>query len=193
MGKLANPDGPRVPRHGIADLVNRETAIQVNHCRNAIPARTTAPPPRTMPGKTGPNPNRDPSYKLHSTNQGLVPGLLCKACGENPPIKSNRCIAEEIDRLVKIDGWWTPGRENRLQDSGLRQSRAPSRPPPQGIRQARILEIGRAVLPVQAVAAAKFSHRPPGGCTRATRPMRLTSFPGSPTRLPSAVYSEGRA
>ena len=106
MGKLANPDGPRVPRHGIADLVNWETTIQVNHCRKPS-CENYGAPPRTMPGKTGPNPNRDPHYKLHSTNQGLVPALLCKACGENPPIKSNRCIAEEIDRLVKIDGWRT--------------------------------------------------------------------------------------
>ena len=106
MGKLANPDGPRVPRHGIADLINRETTIQGNHCRKPS-CENYGAPPRTMPGKTGPNPNRDPNYKLHSTNQGLVPALLCKACGENPPIKSNRCITEEVDRLVKVDGWRT--------------------------------------------------------------------------------------
>lgn len=60
-----------------------------------------------MPGKTGPSAERDPNYKLHSTNQGLVPALLCKACDESPPIKSNSCIAAEVDRLIEVDGWRT--------------------------------------------------------------------------------------
>ena len=60
-----------------------------------------------MPGRTGPTAERDPHYRLHSTNPGLVPALLCKACGESPPIKSNSGIAGEIARLIETDGLWT--------------------------------------------------------------------------------------
>ena len=106
MAKLSNPEGPRVPRHAVADLVNQEKTIQVNHCRN--PACTNyGVRPRTMPGRTGPSAERDPHYRLHSTNRGLVPALLCKSCGEIPPVKSNDGIAAEIARLIETDGWWT--------------------------------------------------------------------------------------
>ena len=106
MAKLSNPEGPRVPRHAVADIVNQEKTIQVNHCRN--PACTSyGVPPRTMPGRTGPSAERDPHYRLHSTNRGLVPALLCKSCGEIPPVKSNDGIAAEIARLIETDGWWT--------------------------------------------------------------------------------------
>ena len=106
MPKLSNPDGPRVPRHGIADLVNQTKAIQVNHCRNPG-CENYGALPRTMPGKTGPSQGRDPHYRLHSTNRGLVPALLCKSCNEHPPIKSNEGIVEEVGRLIDQDGLWT--------------------------------------------------------------------------------------
>lgn len=103
MPKLSNPEGPRVPRHASADLVNQTKTIQVNHCRNPGCGNYGAPP-RTMPGKTGPSANRDPHYRLHSTNDGLVPALLCKSCNEKPPMKNNVGIAEEIRRLTEADG-----------------------------------------------------------------------------------------
>ena len=87
-------------------LVNQEMTIQVNHCRNPS-CENYGIPPWTMPGKTGPHANRDAHYKLHSTNQGRVPSLRCKACKENPPIKSNTGIAQEIARLIEQDGLWT--------------------------------------------------------------------------------------
>ena len=106
MAKLSNPDGPRVPLHAVADIVNRQKTIQVNHCRN--PACTNyGTRPRTMPGRTGPSAERDPHYRLHSTHRGRVPALLCKSCGEIPPIKSNAGIAAEIARLIETDGLWT--------------------------------------------------------------------------------------
>ena len=107
MPRLSNPDGPRVPRHSVANLVNREITIQVNHCRNPI-CENYGASPRTMPGKTGPSAGRDPHYRLHSTNSGLVPALLCKSCNEHPPVKSNSGISEEIARLIEQDGLWTP-------------------------------------------------------------------------------------
>ena len=106
MAKLSNPEGPRVPRHAVADIVNQEKTIQVNHCRNPACANYGVRP-RTMPGRTGPSAERDPHYRLHSTNRGLVPALLCKSCGEIPPVKSNDGIAAEIARLIETDGWWT--------------------------------------------------------------------------------------
>ena len=106
MPKPSNPDDPRVPRHGIADLVNQPSTIQVNHCRNPG-CENYGAPPRTMPGKKGRSPNRDPHYRVGTTAQGRVPSLHCKACEESLSIKSNRGIAEEIERLVQTDGLWT--------------------------------------------------------------------------------------
>ena len=91
---------PRVPvdvSHPITDTVGR---IQVNHCRMpdcdnyGVAARTT-------PVKPGPSTDNDPHYKVASTNKGRVSALVCKCCGEKPPIKSNQGIAEELARISK--------------------------------------------------------------------------------------------
>ena len=94
---------PRVPRHAVVDLLNQDKTIQVNHCRNPACGNYGARP-RTMPGKRGPSRERDPAYKIHSTKKGQVPSLRCVECKENPPIKSNASIAEEITRLIGVDG-----------------------------------------------------------------------------------------
>ena len=94
---------PRVPRHATADLRGNEFTVQVNHCRNPACANFGVRP-RTMPGKRGPSLERDPAYKLHSTKKGQVPSLRCNECKENPPIKSNAAIAEEVARMVETDG-----------------------------------------------------------------------------------------
>ena len=94
---------PRVPRHAVADLLSQQKTIQINHCRN--PACTNyGAAPRTVPGKRGPSRERDPAYKLHSTKKGQVPSLRCNECKQNPPIKSNAAITEEIERLIRVDG-----------------------------------------------------------------------------------------
>ena len=108
MPKLSNPEGPRVPRHAAADLIGEQRTIQVNHCRNPE-CDNYGVAPRTMPGKTGPGAGRDPHYRLHSTNRGQVPALLCKACNQKPPVKSNNAVAEEIDRLIGLSSWRTLG------------------------------------------------------------------------------------
>ena len=91
---------PRVPvdvSHPITDTAGR---IQVNHCRMpdcdnyGVAARTT-------PVKPGPSTDNDPHYKVASTNKGRVSALVCKCCGEKPPIKSNQGIAEELARISK--------------------------------------------------------------------------------------------
>ena len=89
---------PRVPP-GVANPLDPATDIQINHCRMpdcdnyGIPARTT-------PVKTGPSPDRDMHYKVATTNKGRVSALVCKCCGEKPPIKSNQGIVEELARII---------------------------------------------------------------------------------------------
>ena len=61
-------------------------------------------PARHQKSKPGPSAGRDPAYRVHSTKQGQVPTILCKACNENPPIKSNASIVAEINRLKDFGG-----------------------------------------------------------------------------------------
>ena len=94
---------PRVPLPATVDLVGEARTIQVNHCR--MPAcENFGVPARHEPQKPGPSPDRDPAYKLHSTNKGQIPSLRCKACGDNPPVKSNASVGDEIRRLVDSGG-----------------------------------------------------------------------------------------
>ena len=58
--------------------------------------------------KPGPSPDRDPAYKIHSTSKGQIPSLRCKACLDNPPVKSNASVVSEIGRLAEVSGLWTP-------------------------------------------------------------------------------------
>ena len=46
------------------------------------------------------------AYRVHTTHSGTVPTILCKACKDNPPIKSNASIISEIRRLVTCTGLW---------------------------------------------------------------------------------------
>ena len=95
-------DKPRVPPEAPVTIVRTDMTIQVNHCRNPR-CRNYGVPARTEPQKPGPNPDRDRNYKLKSTNKGLVPAIGCHACGESPPLRSNRAIAAELDRLILED------------------------------------------------------------------------------------------
>ena len=61
-------------------------------------------PARHQHGKRGPSPDRDMYYKVHSTLKGTVPSVRCKSCKDNPPMKSNACIAAELERLVDLSG-----------------------------------------------------------------------------------------
>ena len=91
---------PRVPvdvSHPITDTVGR---IQVNHCRMPD-CDNYGVAARTIPVKPGPSTDNDPHYKVASTNKGRVSALVCKCCGEKPPIKSNQGIAEELARISK--------------------------------------------------------------------------------------------
>ena len=89
---------PRVPISEPNPISESGTVIQVNHCRMPD-CDNYGVPVRTTPVKTGPSDDRDPHYKVASTNKGRVSALVCKSCNEKPPIKSNQGITEELARL----------------------------------------------------------------------------------------------
>ena len=94
---------PRVPLPATADIVGREVIIQVNHCR-APNCENYGIPARHQHGKKGPSPDRDMTYTIQKTGESKVPSIRCKACQDNPPIKSNTSIVQEIERLVDANG-----------------------------------------------------------------------------------------
>ena len=98
-----NGQRPRVPESVDLALLGFRQTVQVNHCRQPSCANFGVPA-RTEPGKTGPSPDRDMNYKVHSTHKGQVPSIKCKSCGENPPMKSNAAVAEEARRLADVSG-----------------------------------------------------------------------------------------
>ena len=44
------------------------------------------------------------NYKVHATAKDQIPSIKCKACGQNPPMKSNAGVAEEVRRLLEVGG-----------------------------------------------------------------------------------------
>ena len=97
---------PRVPLPAIIKLPGETRAIQVNHCKMPD-CSNFGIPARTKHGKRGPSADRDLHYKVHSTKRGQIPSVRCKECKDNPPIKSNDSIRQEVDRLMGEDGIWT--------------------------------------------------------------------------------------
>ena len=96
---------PRVPLPAVIELPGATRTVQVNHCK--MPACPNyGVPARTEHGKPGPSADRDMHYKLHSTSKGQIPAVRCKECLDNPPVKSNAAIAEEVSRLADESGVW---------------------------------------------------------------------------------------
>ena len=97
---------PRVPLPATLDLPGAQRTIQANHCK--MPACSNfGVPARSERSKPGPSTDRDMHYKVHSTSKGTIPSIRCKACLDNPPIKSNTGIAREVDRLAQSSGIWS--------------------------------------------------------------------------------------
>ena len=97
---------PRVPHPADLDLPGSRRTIEVNHCKMPD-CSNFGVPARTEHGKPGPSADRDPNYKLHSTKGGQIPSIRCKACLDNPPVRSNASIAKEVERLAAENGIWT--------------------------------------------------------------------------------------
>lgn len=58
-------------------------------------------PAKEKPIKPGPSPDRDFHYKVTNTAKGRIPAILCKACKEKIPIKSNSGISAEFRRISR--------------------------------------------------------------------------------------------
>ena len=90
-----NTKRPRVPPDVQNPMAVSGSVIQINHCRMPD-CDNYGVPARISPVRTGRPSDRDPHYKVVTTNKGRFPALVCKYCGEKPPIKSNQGIAEEL-------------------------------------------------------------------------------------------------
>ncbi|MFC1502737.1 hypothetical protein ACFL53_00040 [Pseudomonadota bacterium] len=77
--------------------------IQVNTCKNPQCGQFGLLPQKTSISiihKNGDSQHskRDPHYAISGLGKGL-PGLKCKACNQITPIKSNRCVNDELKRI----------------------------------------------------------------------------------------------
>lgn len=73
--------------------------VQVNHCKNPQCANFGVPARATIPRGTLAHGGKGDGYALTGALPG-TPQIRCKLCGEVFPLKSNRAIAEEIERLT---------------------------------------------------------------------------------------------
>ena len=94
---------PRIPLPATAEVVGDKRTVQVNHCR--MPDCVNFGVPALHEGvKPGPSPrHKDPHYTGDTTGSG-EPAIRCKSCNTHPPLKSNASIADEIIRLIDVDG-----------------------------------------------------------------------------------------
>ena len=85
----------KIPR--IPTTVN---GIQVNFCKSPTCLNFGRPASEAIQGRGAfvPEDKRD-TYNLSGYSGGTV--LHCKRCGENPPVKSNLAISEELERISK--------------------------------------------------------------------------------------------
>ena len=95
----------RVPLRASMALPGGEHTVQVNHCK--MPAcKNFGVPARTEWPKTRRHKDADPNYHaIKGRTSGPI--IICKACEERPPIKSNDGIVAEVQRLSEESGVWT--------------------------------------------------------------------------------------
>lgn len=98
---MPEPTQPRVPVPVPIELLGEPRTLQVNHCRQ--PGCNNFGVPAYHELKSRRAEDQDPAYKRATTGTG-IPALRRKACGDKPPIKSNRSVALEIERLVESSG-----------------------------------------------------------------------------------------
>lgn len=91
MGISTTPNRPRVPFPS--------GGIQVNFCKNPLCANFGVPAidrpkfSRSIDGQ--------PRYRLLGGGGKLHPSLGCELCKEAPPVKSNKAVREEYDRMMR--------------------------------------------------------------------------------------------
>ena len=96
---------PRVPEPVEIDLLGERRTLQTNACKQSTCESYMVPAYHELKSRKARD--RDPLYKKATSGKGSVPALRCKRCGEKPPLRSNRSIALEVDRLVEAAGLLT--------------------------------------------------------------------------------------
>lgn len=86
------------PKKDLILGANQPKSIQVNFCKNPK-CENFGVPAKEEISRPGPNPDRDMNYKVTSTSKGAIPAIFCKSCKEKIPIKSNKGIADEFERV----------------------------------------------------------------------------------------------
>lgn len=91
----------RIPPTTLLKLgANQAQPLQVNFCKNPQ-CENFGITAKEEPTKPGPSPDRDFHYKVTNTAKGRIPAILCKACKEKIPIKSNAGISAEFERITR--------------------------------------------------------------------------------------------
>ena len=97
MAKSTKPIGRRIPP--------AVEGIQVNFCKNPECYNFGIPAEENIKGKTLPVLDKAETGSRHKDNYSIdgrgnnTPTLKCHACGQKPPIKSNKAIHEELQRM----------------------------------------------------------------------------------------------
>jgi len=98
---MAQQKNYRIPPTSLLKLgATQAQPIQVNFCKNPQ-CENFGTPAKEEPSKPGPSPDRDFHYKVTNTAKGRIPAILCKACKEKIPIKSNSGISAEFERITR--------------------------------------------------------------------------------------------
>ena len=95
-----------MPLPATIDLFGEARTVQVNHCKTPG-CNNFGVPARHEPQRPGSSAERDFAYKVDS-GAGAAPSVRCKSCHDNPSMKSNQAIAEEVARLVESGGMMLP-------------------------------------------------------------------------------------
>lgn len=92
-------DEKNLPTLGKRRFPGEADGIQINFCKNPTCANYGVLPKATVPRGGQAHGGLQDSYVVESSNSG-TPTIVCRICGENPPLKSNLSIAEERNRLL---------------------------------------------------------------------------------------------
>ena len=88
--------GTKSPFHRPSRIPPAWEGLQVNFCKNPTCANFGVLPHESDKARAGSTDH----YQLVGIGQGST-ALRCKLCRETPPLKSNRAVAEEMDRMLE--------------------------------------------------------------------------------------------